>query len=205
MIKLPANAALIIVDVQEGFNDPRWGSRNNLNAESNVSRLLEAWRKTGQPIFHINHDSVSPNKAFYPGTPGNAPKREALPCSGEPVYRKNVNSAFIGTALEADLRAAGVDTVVVVGLTAQHCVSTTARMAGNLGFKTYVVSDATAAFEQVGIDGRKRPAVEVHYGALSDLQREFATIVDTASILDVTVPAAEHDLKTAVSPNNSAG
>jgi nicotinamidase-related amidase len=94
-----------------------------------------------------------------------------------------VNSAFIGTSLEADLRAAGIDMVLVVGLTTNHCVSTTVRMAGNLGFKTYVVSDATATFDRPGVDGRNRPAGEVHAAALSDLQEEFAILVQTKDVV----------------------
>ncbi|MGB8908324.1 MAG: cysteine hydrolase family protein [Candidatus Cybelea sp.] len=184
MNQLPTNAALLVIDVQQGFNHPDWGSRNNPDAEANIARLITAWRASGRPIFHVHHDSLSPNGAFRPGTPGNAPKSEALPAQGEPVYRKHVNSAFIGTALEGDLRSTGVSTLVIVGLTTPHCVSTTTRMAANLGFKTYLVSDATAAFDLVGIDGRKRSAADVHYGALSDLQAEFATIVETAALID---------------------
>jgi len=94
-----------------------------------------------------------------------------------------VNSAFIGTSLERDLRRDGIDTLVIVGLTTNHCVSTTARMAGNLGFTTFVVSDATAAFDRAALDGSMRPAEAVHSGALSDLHGEFATVVETTEIL----------------------
>ncbi len=109
---------------------------------------------------------------------------ETAAIEGERVYRKIVSSAFIGTKLEADLRAAGIEALVIVGLTTNHCVSTTARMAGNLGFRTFVVEDATATFDRIGLDGRVRPAAEVHAAALSDLDEEFATIVTTATILD---------------------
>ncbi len=181
--KLPLSAALIVVDVQQGFDDPFWGLRNNPGAEANIARLLQAWRQTGRPVIHVLHDSSSPASPLRPGTPGNAPKAEAEPREGEPVHHKSVNSAFIGTTLEADLRAAGLDTLVVVGLTTNHCVSTTVRMAGNLGFETYLVSDATATFDRAGVDGRNRPAAEVHAAALSDLQGEFATVVETAAVL----------------------
>ncbi len=177
-------AALLVVDVQKGFDDPFWGPRNNPGAEVNIGRILSAWRETGRPVFHVFHDSASPTSPLRPGSSGNAPKPEGEPQEGERVYRKGVNSAFIGTDLEVDLRSAGIETLVVVGLTTNHCVSTTVRMAGNLGFETYLVTDATATFDRPGIDGRIRPAAEVHAAALSDLQEEFATLVDSDFVLD---------------------
>jgi nicotinamidase-related amidase len=184
MDPLPAHVALLLIDVQQGFSDPVWGPRNNPGAETNIVRLLAAWRATGRPIVHVHHDSSSPEDSFMPGTPGHAPKPEALPLADEPVHHKTVNSGFIGTNLEHGLLGAGIDTLVIVGLTTQHCVSTTTRMAGNLGFHTYVVSDATATFDQIGIDGQRRAAEDVHYAALSDLNEEFATVVDTETVLN---------------------
>jgi nicotinamidase-related amidase len=118
------------------------------------------------------------------GTPGNSPITVAVPREGEPVFHKTAHSGFIGTTLESYLRAAEIDTLVIVGFTTQHCVSTTTRMAEDLGFQAYVVADATATIDQIGIDGRKRTASDVHYSALSDLNGEFATVVDTKTILD---------------------
>ena len=181
---LPANAALIVIDVQQGFLDSCWGARNNPDAESNIARLIDAWRSSGRPIHHVHHASRSAEGSFFRGTPGFQPKREALPASGEPVHVKQVNSGFIGTSLEEDLRSQNVDTLVIVGLTTPHCVSTTTRMAGNLGFKIYVVEDATAAFERPGLDGSMRTAPDVHLTALSDLSEEFATVALTTLVID---------------------
>lgn len=183
MNQLPRSTALIVVDVQQAFLDPRWGERNNPEAESNIARLLAAWRNSERPVRHVVHDSVEPNSLLRPDSPGNAVQAVAAPKGAEPVYHKHVNSGFIGTNLEKDLREAGIDTLVIVGLTTNHCVSTTARMAGNLGFTTYVVSDATASFARSALDGTIRSAEAVHSAALSDLHQEFATVVDTAEIL----------------------
>lgn len=178
-----SRAALLVVDVQRGFDDPVWGPRNNPEAEANIAQIIAAWRETGRSVIHVLHDSPSSTSPLRPGTSGNLPKAEAEPREGESVYRKTVNSAFIGTSLEADLRAAGVDMLLVVGLTTNHCVSTTVRMAANLGFKTYVVADATATFDRLGVDGRTRPAREVQAAALSDLQEEFAILVQTKDVV----------------------
>lgn len=177
------DAALLVVDMQLGFDDPAWGRRNNPDAEANVAALLAAWRAAAAPVIHVHHDSPAPSGRLRRGTPGHTPKPEALPRSGETIHHKRVNSAFIGTDLESGLRARGVKTLVIVGLTTNHCISTTARMAGNLGFDTFVVADATAAFARAHLDGRIRSAAEVHDAALSDLQDEFAGIVETRAVL----------------------
>ena len=178
MKPLEPDVALIVIDMQKGFDDPSWGARNNPAAESRVASLLQHWRECSAPVLHVHHCSSSPKGCFRAGTAGIEPKPEAIPRDGEVVYRKSVNSAFIGTSLEADLRRRGIASLVVVGLTTNHCVSTTVRMAGNLGFNTCVVADATATFDRMGADGRLRLAAEVHNAALGDLQGEFAEVVD---------------------------
>jgi nicotinamidase-related amidase len=102
---------------------------------------------------------------------------------GEPVYQKIVNSAFIGTTLEEDLKKSGIRELIIVGLTTNHCISTTARMAGNLGFETFVVSDATATFDRIGPDGTHYSAEQIHEISLASLHNEFATVVDTDSVI----------------------
>ncbi|MEO8550472.1 MAG: cysteine hydrolase family protein [Kofleriaceae bacterium] len=183
MKNLPPNAVLLIVDVQQGFDEPSWGRRNNPGMEARIGELLTAWRATERPTIHAKHCSTDPSSPLRPGQSGNDFKSGTAPGAGERVIEKTVNSCFIGTSLEEELRQAGCDTLVIVGLTTNHCVSTTARMAGNLGFATWVVRDATATFDRVGPDGVTYPAEQVHALALADLHQEFATIVDTAAMI----------------------
>ena len=182
-MSLAPGAALLVIDVQQGLDDPRYGARNNPDAEQRIADLLEAWRATGRPIIHVQHLSLEPKSPLRADTPGHAFKAEALPMAGEPVFRKHVNSAFIGTDLEAHLRANGIDTLVVVGITTDHCVSTTVRMAGNLGFNVTVVEDATATFERRGPDGTHYSADVMHGAALASLQGEFATVRSSREVL----------------------
>ena len=183
-MNLSFRAALLVIDVQVGFEDPVWGPRNNLRAETNIARLLSFWRMTRRPVFHVRHDSTSPTSPLRPRQRGNSFKPEVAPFQGEPIIAKTVNSAFIGTSLEADLKRLLSPAIVLTGLTTNHCVSTTARMGANLGFQTFVVSDATAAFASSGMDGRLRPANDVHANALADLRGEFATILETGALLE---------------------
>ena len=183
MISLPGNAVLLLIDVQQAFNNPRWGARNNPDAEKNIAALLAAWRQRSMPVFHVHHINPQSTSLFRPNSPGSLVKEEAVPLPGELVFVKSVNSGFIGTDLEAQLRAQTITTLVVAGITTDHCVSTTARMAGNLGFSTYVVSDATATFERVGPDGRHWSAETMHDTALASLNKEFATVLSHAEVL----------------------
>jgi nicotinamidase-related amidase len=184
MEKIPKNAALILIDIQQGFDVPGyWGTRNNPDAEHKAAELLDAWRKSRRPLFHVQHRSRNPRSPLAPGQPGFEHKPEVKPLPGETVIGKDVNSAFIGTDLEARLRAGDINTLVIAGLTTQHCVSTTVRMAGNLGFRTLVAADACAAFSQTGYDGRQYGAEIVHQVALANLAGEFAEVVAGADIL----------------------
>jgi nicotinamidase-related amidase len=178
-----SDPALIVIDVQQGMDNPRLGKRNNPNAEKRIADLIGRWRSDGKPVIHVQHDSVEPQSELRPDRPGNAVKVEAEPIAGEPVFRKNVNSAFIGTTLESYLREKGIDNLVMVGLTTEHCVSTSARMAANLGFNVTIVADATAAFEKDGFDGKHYTAEEVHSVELANLNREFATVRESKDIL----------------------
>jgi nicotinamidase-related amidase len=176
-------AALLIIDVQRGFDAPGWGRRNNPQMEARIVELLNAWRDSGRPVIHARHMSMDPTSPLRPGQPGNDFKAEVTPISGESIVEKRVHSCFIGTPLEAELRRRGHDTLVIVGMMTNHCVSTTARMAGNLGFAACVVSDATATFDRVGPDGIRYAAEQIHAIALADLHGEFGAVVDTATVL----------------------
>lgn len=178
-----AEAALLVVDVQQGFDDPIWGRRNNPALEARVAELLAAWRATRRLVLHARHMSTLSGSPLRPGQAGNDFKAEAEPRRGEPVIEKRVNSCFIGTMLDQDLVRSGVGGLVLAGLTTNHCVSTTARMAANLGYAVWVVSDATATFDRTGPDEVRYPAELVHAMALCDLHGEFAAVMDTHSLI----------------------
>ncbi|MEO8966323.1 MAG: cysteine hydrolase family protein [Solirubrobacteraceae bacterium] len=180
---LAQKTALLVIDVQKAFDHPRWGQRNNPDAEGNVARLLSGFRSTGRPVIHIKHRNTSPGRLFSPGEPGFEIKPEAAPEDGEPVLHKRVNSAFIGTNLEERLRAQAIQSIVICGITTDHCVSTTTRMAGNLDFDAVVVSDATATFDRIGPNGRHWSAEDMHDTALASLHGEFARVQTTDVVL----------------------
>lgn len=181
--------SLVLVDFQTGLSDPARGPRNNPDAEMRAGELLAAWRARGWPVFHVRHASVSPNSPLRPDQPGFAFHPAVQPGEGEPVLTKSVNSGFIGTDLEARLHASGSDRVVICGLTTPHCVSTTVRMAANLGFMVTLVADACAA-NTANADsnfpgamlGDLTPEL-IHQMAIAHLNGEFCTVVTTASLL----------------------
>jgi len=174
---ISSNTALLIIDVQQGFDDPKWGRRNNPDAEANISKLIGLWRSEKRPVIHIQHCSVESDSPLRPELPGCQFKPEAVPIEGEPIFKKTVNSAFIGTKLESYLRDNGIEQIVIVGLTTDHCVSTTTRMAGNLGFKVLLVSDATATFDRIGPNGKEYMAEDIHAIHIASLNGEFCSAI----------------------------
>lgn len=185
---LPSTTALIVIDVQQAFDNAHWGQRNNPTAEQRIAQMITGFRTRELPIIHINHRNPAPGSLFNPDDRGFLVKPEAQPLSTEPTLFKRVNSSFIGTDLEDRLRDQSIDTVVIVGLTTDHCCSTTARMAGNLGFTTYFISDATATFERTAPSGQHYTAEQMHDTALTSLSGEFATILTTEELLQRLPP-----------------
>jgi nicotinamidase-related amidase len=194
-----ASSALLILDVQKGFDEIEAAGtpRNNPQALARIVELMAAFRAARAPLIHVRHASREPDSPFCPERPGYAASDEAREQAGEPVIIKHVNSAFIGTDLEQRLRDLGARTLVIVGATTNHCVETTARMAGNLGFDARVVEDATWTFDRVGPHGERHAAQVVHQMTLANLHGEFAEIVRARDVIAtlIAAPAAAEVLQ----------
>jgi nicotinamidase-related amidase len=175
--------ALLVIDMQGGFDDPCWGRRNNPGAESKAIRLIEHWRSRGRQVVHVRHDSPDAASPLFPERAGNAFKRGFEPREGDWLIAKRVHSAFIGTDLQQRLRQAGIADVTLFGFTTDQCVSTTARMANNLGFATTVAEDACACFEQTSADGQIVCAEIMHLAHVTTLHGEFARVTRVNELL----------------------
>jgi nicotinamidase-related amidase len=178
--------ALILIDVQNAIDHPDWtrhGPRNHPEAEARMAQLLAEWRRRALPIYHVRHDSREPGSHYRPGQPGNQFKPEVAPLAGETIVAKQTNSAFIGTGLEQSLRGAGHTVLVIAGVITNNSVEATVRMAGNLGFETYLVGDASFTFARPDWTGRLRTAEEVHAMSLANLAGEYCDVITTAAAL----------------------
>lgn len=183
---IPPNTGLLLIDIQKGFEETEyWGkNRNNPEAEKKAAMLLNLWREEGQPIIHTRHDSSTQNSPLARGKEGNEFMDIVKPLESETVFGKSANSAFIGTELENHLRQAGIETLIIAGLTTDHCVSTTVRMAGNLGFRVYLIEDACATWDKTGPDGKNYSAQELHDVNLASLNKEFCRVITSRDILN---------------------
>ena len=178
--------ALVVVDVQRGFDDSAyWGTRNNPACEEHIEQLIAHWRARSRPVVFVRHDSRDPQSPLHPGGAGNGFKSVV---QGEPdlLVTKQVNSCFHGTPdLDAWLRARkDLDGFVVVGITTNHCCETTARVGGNLGHRVLFALDATHTFDRRGPDGTLIRADDLARTTATNLHGEFAAVVSTAQLLD---------------------
>lgn len=182
----PAGAVLLLIDLQQAIDHPSWGVRNNPMAERQLGRLLGHWRGRDGPVWHVRHDSTQPRSHYRPGQPGHDFRPGTAPLPGETVIAKRTNSAFIGTDLEARLRAGGHEALVVAGVITNNSVEATVRMAGNLGFATWLVEDGCFTFGRTDWHGTPRSADEVHAMSLANLDQEYCTVITADALLGGT-------------------
>jgi nicotinamidase-related amidase len=177
------DAALVVIDVQRGFDDPTWGPRNNPDCESNVVALLDHWRTAGRPVVLVRHDSAAAGSPLSVGSDGNSFK-PGVEGPADLVVTKQVHSAFYGAPdLHDWLARRGIGSIAVCGITTDHCCETTTRMAGDLGYETFFVADATHTFDRRLPDGTVVVADDVARATAASLHDEFATVVTTADAL----------------------
>jgi len=181
--------ALIVIDMQKTMRDVSRPRRNNPDAEANIARTLAAWRQYGQPVVCVRHIDRSPLSGFAAGQFGAEFQEQFLPRAHEHIVEKNVPDAFINTGLERWLHARGINRLVIAGVSTNNSVEASARTAGNLGFATVVLSDATFAFEKRDFGGTWRSAEDVHLMALANLHDEYAQVLTTEAILNELLPA----------------
>ncbi len=187
MLEIPRDAVLLPIDIQNAFDNPSLGRRNNPKLEENVRTLFAAWRAAGRPIVHVRHVNPQSRMGFN-AAPGTDFKEEARPKVGEQVITKSVHSAFIGTELEQALAAWKSKTLVILGIQTNYCVATTARMAGNLGYAVHVVGDACSTLPQPMLDGSIAKPELAHDLALAEIHGEFGTVVSTADVVAAVAP-----------------
>jgi nicotinamidase-related amidase len=179
-----AGWALIVVDVQRGFDDPSWGTRNNPAAEDNIAALVDDWSRHGRPLVYIRHDSTEEGSPLTPGTPGNELVDFLGKADPDLLVSKHVNSAFHGTPdLHAWLVERQVPGIVVCGITTNHCCETTVRVGANLGHDVLFPIDATYTHERRHPDGTTLSADELTRAASASLHGEFANVTTTEDVL----------------------
>ncbi|MEU9856911.1 cysteine hydrolase family protein [Streptomyces sp. NPDC047974] len=198
-MEIEENAALIVVDVQKGFDDDGfWGRRDNPEAEGNMAALIDRWQATGRPVVFVRHDSRQAGSPLARGSAGNAFKdfveeRRGRGTGPEVLVTKTVNSAFYGEPdLDAWLRGVACGgaadgrraQVVIVGIQTNMCNETTARMGGNLGYDVVFPLDAMHTFDLAGPFGWTATAEELTRATAVSLHGgRFARVVTTAEVL----------------------
>ena len=181
------NPALIIIDVQKAFLEKDYPGikRNNTNAELVCGNILNKWRENDLNVIHVRHSSSNPESKLHKSKPGFEFNDYVKPKNNEIVLTKNVNSAFIGTGLDEILKNLNINTLVIVGMTTNHCISSSVRMAGNLGYETFLISDSTACYNTKGLDGKEIDCQVIFEASIASLSGEFAEIISSVELFEL--------------------
>ena len=176
---------LLLVDVQKAFLEDDYPGikRNNHDAEIICGKILEKWRENNFPVIHVRHSSTDINSKLHESKPGFEFNENVLPKNNELVITKRVNSAFIGTDLKLILDKSQTEIIVIVGMTTNHCISSTVRMSGNYGYETYLISDSTACFNSIGIDGEIIDCDLIYETSLASIDNEFANVINSNELI----------------------
>lgn len=143
--------ALVVIDVQQGmFAFPGHPPHGGAQMVERIVGLIERARAAGAPVFFIQH-AGAPEDALAPGKPGFALHPELKPEPDEPVIVKQQCSAFLGTDLDARLKAAGAETLVICGMQTEFCVDTAVRGAVERGYRVRLVADGHSTFDGEGL------------------------------------------------------
>lgn len=183
-ISIDPDSVLVLIDIQEGFDDERWGERNNPDAEANIGSLVDEWTRQSRPIVRVRHASKNPNSPLAPKAPGHAYKPVVADLVPELEVVKNVHSAFLGQPdLGKWLQARGARQVVITGIQTNMCCETTARFAGDLGYDVLFAIDATHTFDVLTADGSVVTADQLTAVTAANLEGNFARVVHTSDLV----------------------
>lgn len=177
------DSAVVIIDAQKEYVTGRLPLPGVEAALGRIAALLAAARAAGATIVHVAHRGEA-GGVFDPATDAFQFAPGAEPRDGEAVVEKPLPNAFAATDLDARLKAAGHTSVILAGFMTHMCISSTARAALDLGYRTTVLADATATRPLPGVlDGAAVAAPDLHNAALAELADLFAAVVRTADIV----------------------
>ncbi len=175
--------ALLLVDLQNDyFSGGAMELVGSREAGLQAGLLLQAFRRAGRPIIHIQHIAARPGATFFlPGTPGAEIHASVTPLPSELVLQKHFPNSFRETPLQSHLRELGITQLIVVGMMTHMCIDTTVRAAFDLGFQCQLAQDACAT-RDLTRNGVIVPADQVQAAFLAALDGTFAKVLSVLEL-----------------------
>jgi nicotinamidase-related amidase len=183
---VPSRTALVLVDFQDEFVHGRLVVADPARAIGRAAELLRWARTNGLLVVHVRNIASRPDSPIFAASSPTSeivPELRPAPGSREQVVTKSSGGAFTKTDLDARLRSADVDTLVVAGIMTHLAVDSSARDATILGYRVVVASDACTTRSLPGLDGDVFDATTVHRVALASLADRFADVMPASRII----------------------
>ncbi len=190
----PAKTALLLIDFQREYFDGALSLPDGPSAAAKAVQLVAAADRCGVPVIHVHHIAGHPAATLFArNASGSAPVAGLVPLPGHRRIEKGLPSSFVGTTLEADLRAEGRELLLIAGLMTHMCVDSTARDAVHRGFRVVLAADACASRDLPnplgGALGGVVPHATVHAATLAALADRFADVVVVDRLTALLTPA----------------
>lgn len=182
-----AHTALLVIDFQNEYFDGKLPIPDGGNALRNTRKLVALADQHGLPVFHIQHVSPPGSPIFAEDSRTVLQHGELAPAPHHTVVKKTMVSAFQGTDLDAQLKAAGITHLLITGLMTHMCVSGAARDAVPLGYSVLVAGDACATRDLDTGDGAVLPHAVLHRASLATIDDAFGDVLATEDILRLPV------------------
>ncbi|MCU1739034.1 cysteine hydrolase family protein [Pseudomonas sp.] len=183
----PKTTALLVIDFQNEYFTGRMPIPDGMKALENTKRLIAFADKEHIPVIHVQH--IAPAGAAVFGIGGKTVDfhPQMKPRSQDKVVQKTTVSVFASTDLDAQLKKAGVKTLIISGLMTHACVAGAARDAVPLGYDVVVASDASATRAITRANGHSVTKDELQNSALAEIEDTFGSVLTTSQIVALPV------------------
>ncbi|CAN1600141.1 cysteine hydrolase [Pseudomonas sp. B21-028] len=179
--------ALLVIDFQNEYFTGKMPIPDGAAALANTRKLIAFADDHKMPVFHVQHIAPAGSAVFAKDGETVKFHPDMQPRAQDVVLQKTTVSVFGSTDLDARLKRAGIENLIISGLMTHACVAGAARDAAPLGYNVLVASDASATRAITRVNGEAIDKDALHKAALAEVEDTFGDVMTTEQIIKLPV------------------